>query len=228
MTSRNYPYNNSLFLIERNNKFLFDSLQLRFLLFLQGSLNKFITQLSLSADTYVIHINGNYLLPFMFFMRFNSMCNFTVLTDLAALDVLAGYRRFFICYNLLSLRQNVRVLVKIRLNDDDAVKSLTPIYVNANWLEREAWDMFGIFFYNHPDLRRILTDYGFEAHPLRKDFPLTGFKEVSYSDKYRMIIRKKVSLAQEYRVYFFNNPWRSGGSKVFNDQAHQNIKINDA
>ena len=216
---RHYPLSNNFFQFlgfgaATTTSYTKDSLQLRFLLYLQGVLNKFLIQISISSDTYVIHVNSQHILAVMFYLRSNSLCRFGVLTDLAAMDTLSGFRRFFICYNLLSLNNNVRIFVKTRLSDNDGIASIVPVFVNANWAEREAWDLFGIYFFNHPDLRRILTDYGFESHPLRKDFPLTGYKEVSYSDSRKMIRVAPVSLSQEYRVFLFNNPWRAGNNKV--------------
>jgi NADH/F420H2 dehydrogenase subunit C len=216
---RRYPFNNSFFCLqavskEANQIYTKDLVQLRFLLYLQGTLNKFLIQVSVSVDTYIVHINAQHILPFLFFIRSNSLCRFGILTDLVAMDTLAGFKRFFICYNLLSLNNNIRMLVKVRLSDTDEISSVTPLYINANWAEREAWDLFGIHFSNHPDLRRILTDYGFEAHPLRKDFPLTGYKEINYSESRKMIRGAPVSLSQEYRVFLFNNPWRAENDKM--------------
>jgi NADH:ubiquinone oxidoreductase subunit C len=190
-----------------------DILQSRFLLFLQSTVNKFLLQLSIEKDTYVVHVAPQFIIPFIFFVRLNKPNKFLSLTDIVSFDTLSGYRRFALCYNLLSMKNNIRLLVRTRLLDDDTMKSITALYCNADWAEREVWDVHGIFFYGHPDLRRILTDYGFESHPLRKDFPLTGYKEVSYSDKQKIVIKKKVSLAQEYRLYQFNNPWRPGGRR---------------
>lgn len=216
---RCFPLNNNFFKLFDAGTATFtsyskDFLQLRFLLYLQGVLNKFLIQISVSSDTYIIHVNSQHILPVMFYLRSNSLCRFGVLTDIVAMDILSGFRRFFICYNLLSLNNNVRIFVKTRLLDNDGIASVVPVFINANWAEREAWDLFGIYFFNHPDLRRILTDYGFESHPLRKDFPLTGYKEISYSDSRKMIRVAPVSLSQEYRVFLFNNPWRVENNKV--------------
>jgi NADH/F420H2 dehydrogenase subunit C len=184
-----------------------DRFQVRYLLFLQATINKFVIQLSSFADNYLVHINSQFILPLMFYLRSNILCRFGVLVELVAMDTLTGFNRFFICYNLLSLNNNIRIYIKTRLSDSDSVVSITSIFINANWLEREVWDLFGIFFYNHPDLRRILTDYGFGSHPLRKDFPLTGFKEINYSENLKMIRGSQTSLSQEYRVFFLRNPW---------------------
>jgi NADH:ubiquinone oxidoreductase subunit C len=190
-----------------------DSLQNNCLLFLQSTVNKFLLQLSVEKEKYVVHIDPHYVIAFLFYLRHNKMVKFSYLIDVASFDTVSGYRRFALCYNMLSVRNNIRLLVKTRLLDNDSVISATCLYATADWSEREVWDVHGIYFINHPDLRRILTDYGFESHPLRKDFPLTGFKEVCYSDKQKIIIKKKVSLAQEYRLYQFNNPWRAGGRR---------------
>jgi len=227
MTKRTPPYNISVppydifYLIYKDFDYyhMTDSLQNGFLLFLQTSLNKFLLQLSVHTDKYVVHIGPQYVIPFLFYLRFNNLSKFSTLIDIASFDTVSGYRRFALCYNLLSYRNNIRLLVKTRLLDDDSMRTATCLYVNANWSEREVWDVHGIRFENHPDLRRILTDYGFEAHPLRKDFPLTGYIEVCYSDKKKMIVKRKVSLAQEYRLYQFNNPWRAGGREVSNNSS---------
>ena len=110
-------------------------------------------------------------------------------------------------YNLLSLRQNQRLRVKIATDEDTAVNSVVEIFSSANWFEREIWDMYGVFFANHPDLRRILTDYGFEGHPLRKDFPLTGYVEVRYDEEQKRVVYEPVSLVQEFRSFDFMSPW---------------------
>jgi NADH/F420H2 dehydrogenase subunit C len=185
-----------------------DHFQTRYLIFLQATINKFITQLASSYDNYLIHVDPRRVLPFMFYLRSNILCRFGILIDLIAMDTLSGFKRFFICYNLLSLNNNTRMFVKIRLPDNDSIISIMSLFVNANWLEREVWDLFGVFFYSHPDLRRILTDYGFESHPLRKDFPLTGYKEINYSENLKLIRVAPVSLSQEYRVFFLRSPWR--------------------
>ena len=110
-------------------------------------------------------------------------------------------------YNLLSMTQNSRVRVKLQTDDEDQVPSVSSIFSSANWWEREAWDLYGIFFSDHPDLRRILTDYGFIGHPLRKDFPLTGYLEVRYDDEQKRVVYEPVKLTQEYRNFDFLSPW---------------------
>jgi NADH-quinone oxidoreductase subunit C len=121
--------------------------------------------------------------------------------------------RFEVIYNLLSLKLNNRITIKVALEEDEKVATVTPIFSCANWFEREIFDMYGIVFLDHPDLRRILTDYEFEGHPLRKDFPLTGYKEVRYDEKQKKVIYEPVKLMQEFRNFDFDMPW-SGDAKV--------------
>jgi NADH-quinone oxidoreductase subunit C len=110
-------------------------------------------------------------------------------------------------YNLLSLRHNQRVRIKVRLDEDEVVPSATAVFKAAGWYEREAWDLYGIMFSDHPDLRRLLTDYGFEGHPMRKDFPLTGFVEVRYDEERKRVVYEPVQLTQEFRQFDFMSPW---------------------
>lgn len=131
-----------------------------------------------------------------------------LLTSIAGVDLLTGYYRFVVIYELLSIVYNTRVRVKVFLPDTAILLSSTQIFINANWWEREIWDLFGIFFRGNNDLRRILTDYGFEGHPLRKDFPLYGYHEVRYNDTLGRIVTESVMLDQDYRVYSFENVWK--------------------
>lgn len=133
--------------------------------------------------------------------------NFTVLSDLSAADYPEKENRFEVIYNLLSLKQNVRLVIKVAILDNEEIESISNLYSASIWYEREVWDMFGIKFTNHPDLRRILTDYGFEGHPLRKDFPLTGYVEVRYDIEQKKVIYEPVSLTQEFRSFDFLSPW---------------------
>ena len=133
--------------------------------------------------------------------------NFSQLTDLTAVDYPDRLRRFELVYQLLSIENNKRVRIICSIDDGQIVPSVTSIYKSAEWPEREVWDMYGLFFSDHPDLRRLLTDYGFEGHPLRKDFPLTGFNEVRYSEKEKKVIYEPVKLEQNYRNFDFESPW---------------------
>ena len=144
----------------------------------------------------------------LFFLKKHTNAQYEVLTDIIGADFPARKNRFQITYHLLSVNYSSRMRVVTFTDEITPLDSVADIFSVANWQEREVYDMFGVFFDNHPDLRRILTDYGFEGHPLRKDFPLSGFYEVFYDDREKRIVRAKVSLAQEYRNFKFNNPWK--------------------
>lgn len=132
---------------------------------------------------------------------------FVNLTDICGVDYPARAKRFEVVYHLLSPTKNTRIRVKVETAEDDPVPSATPVYPGADWFEREAYDLYGILFTGHPDLRRILTDYGFEGHPLRKDFPLTGFVEVHYDEVLKQVVYEPVELRQEFRNFDFLSPW---------------------
>ena len=140
-------------------------------------------------------------------LRDDPVLQFKQLTDLTAVDYPERAQRFDVVYQLLSVEMNARLRVLVGIEDGDIVPSALDLFASANWAEREVWDMFGIFFSGHPDLRRLLTDYGFEGHPLRKDFPLTGYVEVRYNDSERRVVYEPVHLTQEYRDFDFLSPW---------------------
>jgi NADH-quinone oxidoreductase subunit C len=146
------------------------------------------------------------------FLKTNSKCKFRQLIDITAVDYPQRQKRFKIVYLLLSHENNLRIIINMNINEKTEVSSLTKIFPSANWMEREVFDMYGISFKNHPDLRRILTDYGFDGHPLRKDFPLTGNTEVRYSEEKKKVVYETVKLDQEYRDFDFNSPWE--GTKL--------------
>jgi NADH-quinone oxidoreductase subunit C len=141
------------------------------------------------------------------FLRDDPRFAFVNLTDVCGVDWPSREQRFDVVYHLLSPRQNVRVRLKVMTDEETPVPSLTPIFPGADWFEREAYDLYGIVFQGHPDLRRILTDYGFDGYPLRKDFPLTGFVEVRYDDERKRVVYEPVRLAQEFRDFDFLSPW---------------------
>lgn len=141
------------------------------------------------------------------FLRDNSSCQFTCLVSICGADYPDREQRFDVVYNLLSVKQNLRVRVKVQTDEDTPVPSVTGVFSTANWYERETWDLYGVFFSDHPDLRRILTDYGFEGHPLRKDFPLTGYVEVRYDDEQKRVVYEPVRLTQDFRSFDFLSPW---------------------
>lgn len=140
-------------------------------------------------------------------LRDDPACRFSCLIDLCGVDYPGRAQRFDVVYHLLSLHQNHRVRIKIRTDEETSVASVVDIYPSANWYEREAFDMFGIMFSDHPDLRRILTDYGFTGHPLRKDFPLTGYVEVRYDEELKRVVYEPVQLTQEFRDFDALSPW---------------------
>ena len=141
------------------------------------------------------------------FLRDDARCGFVSFIDICGVDWPQRADRFDVVYHLLSPKQNLRIRVKLSTNEDKAVPSACPVYPGADWFEREAYDMYGILFTGHPDLRRILTDYGFEGHPLRKDFPTTGFVEVRYDDEVKRVVYEPVELKQEFRNFDFLSPW---------------------
>jgi NADH-quinone oxidoreductase subunit C len=140
-------------------------------------------------------------------LRDDVRCQFEVLVDLAGVDYPGRAKRFEVVYHLLSMRLNQRLRVKIVADDVTPIASVIEVYPNADWYEREAYDMFGILFANHPDLRRLLTDYGFQGYPLRKDFPLTGHVEVRYDDEKKRVVYEPVKLTQDFRSFDFESPW---------------------
>ena len=154
-----------------------------------------------------IEINENNLIEVIQFLKSNEKCKFRQLIDIAAVDYPDSEKRFHLVYLLLSHENNTRIKVSTQFQLDKNISSITKIFPSANWMEREVFDMYGIKFKNHPDLRRILTDYGFKGHPLRKDFPLTGFNEVRYSEKEKKVIYEPVKLEQNYRNFDFESPW---------------------
>ena len=155
----------------------------------------------------MIDINDSDLLEVIQFIKSNEKCKFRQLIDIAGVDYPDEDKRFKLVYLLLSHENNFRIKISIQFEINQVINSITKIFPSANWMEREVFDMYGIKFKNHPDLRRILTDYGFKGHPLRKDFPLTGFNEVRYSEKEKKVIYEPVKLEQNYRNFDFESPW---------------------
>ncbi|MEZ2130263.1 MULTISPECIES: NADH-quinone oxidoreductase subunit C [unclassified Sinorhizobium] len=151
--------------------------------------------------------SGENLIALLTFLRDDARCGFVNLTDICGVDWPQRPERFDVVYHLLSPRQNLRVRVKVATGEDQPVPSACGVYPGADWFERETWDMYGVLFTGHPDLRRILTDYGFEGHPLRKDFPTTGFVEVRYDDAAKRVVYEPVELKQEFRNFDFMSPW---------------------
>lgn len=157
----------------------------------------------------VLNIYPHDLIKILLLLKLHTNCQFTILSDICGIDYPNAKNRFTIVYQLLSPHYNFRITVCTVLTPFTPVYSITSLYANANWCEREIWDLFGIFFLNHPDLRRILTDYGFEGYPLRKDFPLTGFVELKYDFITKSLKFSRVHLKQTFNLFKFKNPWKN-------------------
>ena len=155
----------------------------------------------------VVSVKAEGIARVMAFLRDDVNCRFKQLMDICGVDYPERIPRFEVVYNLLSLINNNRVRVKVETDEDTPVPTVTEVFSAAGWWERETWDLFGIFFSGHTDLRRILTDYGFDGHPLRKDFPLTGYVEVRYDDELKRVVYEPVKLTQEFRSFDFLSPW---------------------
>jgi len=154
-----------------------------------------------------IDINVEDIISTILFLKTNQKCKFRQLIDITAVDYPQKEKRFKVVYLLLSHENNLRLIINTSIDEKETIPSITKIFPSANWMEREVFDMYGISFKYHPDLRRILTDYGFDGHPLRKDFPLTGHTEVRYSEEKKKVIYESVKLDQEYRDFDFESPW---------------------
>ena len=154
-----------------------------------------------------IQINKDSLLDVVIFLKKNNLTKFRQLIDITAVDYIGSENRFKMIYLFLSHEYNLRINISFKIKENEIVNSLTKIFPSANWMEREVFDMYGIKFNDHPDLRRILTDYGFSGHPLRKDFPITGHSEVRYSEEKKKVIYEPVKLEQNYRNFDYSSPW---------------------
>ena len=162
---------------------------------------------SLANDELTLNIQSAEIIPVLKMLRDDPQCKFTCFVDICGVDYPARENRFDVVYHLLSLKQNIRIRVKIQTNDTSPVQSAVSIYPGALWFEREAYDLYGIIFEGHPDLRRLLTDYGFQGYPLRKDFPTTGYVEVRYDETQKRVVYEPVNLPQEFRAFDFESPW---------------------
>ena len=166
-----------------------------------------INKSRINHDQLEIHINKDSLLDVVIFLKKNNSTKFRQLIDITAVDYIGSENRFKMIYLFLSHEYNLRINLTFSINENEIVNSLTKIFPSANWMEREVFDMYGIKFNDHPDLRRILTDYGFSGHPLRKDFPITGHTEVRYSEEKKKVIYEPVKLEQNYRNFDYSSPW---------------------
>ena len=177
-------------------------------------------------DELLLEINEKDLIEVIQFLKSNENCKFKQLIDIAGVDFPQEEKRFKLIYLFLSHEHNNRVKLSINFEINQIIQSITKIFPSANWMEREVFDMYGIKFKNHPDLRRILTDYGFKGHPLRKDFPLTGFNEVRYSEKEKKVIYEPVKLEQNYRNFDFESPWEGTNYIKEIKRPDKNVKKN--
>ena len=158
------------------------------------------------------------------FLKTDNACKFSTLVDLTAVDYPERPKRFEVVYHFLSMFQNHRIRLKMAIREDEIVPSITEVHPSANWFEREVFDMFGILFSGHPDLRRILTDYGFRGYPLRKDFPTTGYVELRYDEEQKRVVYEPVKLVQEYRQFDFMSPWEGANYILPGDEKGEGAK----
>ena len=172
-----------------------------------GALAPSVTDYAVAFHELTVTAQSSAIVAVMKFLRDDSRCQFWNIVDITALDWPGRDLRFDVVYHLLSPKQNLRIRVKVATDESTAVPSIIEIFPGADWFERETYDLYGIVFDGHPDMRRILTDYGFEGHPLRKDFPLTGFVEVRYDDELKRVVYEPVRLNQEFRNFDFLSPW---------------------
>ena len=187
-----------------------------------AAMPQYVLGVDLRDGELVVTASGDGIVKVMSFLRDDSNCLFKQLVDLCGVDYPDREMRYEVVYNLLSMSQNHRVRVKVAAGEGMPVPSISSVFSAAGWYEREAWDLYGIFFSNHPDLRRILTDYGFEGHPLRKDFPLTGYVELRYDEDQKRVVYEPVKLAQEFRNFDFMSPWEGMGAILPGDEKAKN------
>ncbi len=175
--------------------------------YLQGKIGTHLNSSEMHKDEICLNVKRESIIAVLRFLRDDARCNYKQLVDICGADYPQRPERFDIVYNLLSLTNNNRIRLKVTTNEDVPVDSATAVFSSAGWFEREVWDFYGVYFNNHPDLRRILTDYGFEGHPLRKDFPLTGYVELRYDEQLRRVVYEPVKLTQDFRRFDFLSPW---------------------
>ena len=192
---------------------------------INSELSSRIKNSSIDNNELLIEVDENNLIEVVQFLKSNEYCKFKQLIDIAGVDYPENQKRFELIYLFLSHEHNTRIKLFIKFEVNQSVNSLTKIFPSANWMEREVFDMYGIKFKNHPDLRRILTDYNFKGHPLRKDFPLTGFNEVRYSEKEKKVIYEPVKLEQNYRNFDFSSPWEGTKYQKEIKKGEKNEKI---
>lgn len=186
--------------------------------YIEAQLGSDVSDVAISNGELSLRCASNNLIKVLTFLRDDTQCQFKALMDVCGVDHPEREPRFDVVYNLLSISQNNRIRLKTATDENTPVPSATAVFHSANWWERETWDMYGIYFADHPDLRRILTDYGFEGHPMRKDFPLTGYVEVRYDDEQKRVVYEPVKLVQEFRNFDFLSPWEGAQSLLPGDE----------
>ena len=192
--------------------------------FINSELTSKINNSFIKHDNIYLSIDHEELIDVISFLKTNNQTKFRQLIEITAVDYPEKENRFKMVYLLLSHEHNKRIIIDYTIKENDIIHSLTSIFPSANWMEREVFDMYGVSFKDHPDLRRILTDYGFEGHPLRKDFPLTGHSEVRYSEDQKKVISEPVKLEQNYRNFDYESPWE--GTKYIKEEIENNDKKN--
>lgn len=185
---------------------------------LAGRLPRAIKSHTITHGELTLLIERDHVEPVLRLLRDDSICRFETLLDICGVDYPERTERFEVVYHFLSMQLNQRIRVKLSTDEETPVASVVDVFASANWYEREAFDMYGIQFSGHPDLRRILTDYGFEGFPLRKDFPLTGYTEVRYDDLEKRVVHEPVQLTQEYRSFDFLSPWEGMTAQIPGDE----------
>lgn len=192
---------------------------------IKKALKEDLISFSIEKGELTLQVKRHTIVKILVYLRDHKDFLFKQLIDLCGVDYPDHPERFEVVYHLLSLKHNCRLRLKLTTDETNAVPSVTSVYSAANWFEREAWDMYGIKFENHPDLRRLLTDYNFEGHPLRKDFPLTGFVEVRYDDDQERVVYESLKLPQAYRNFDFLSPWEGESSVLPGDEKAFTKKI---
>ena len=186
--------------------------------YIEAALSEAVVAVDYVSNELVVSVHRERIVRVLTFLRDDVNCQFKQLMDVCGADYPEREKRFDVVYNLLSLTHNRRVRVKLQTDALSPVPTVTGVFNSANWWERETWDMYGIYFRDHPDPRRILTDYGFEGHPLRKDFPLTGYVEVRYDDLEKRVVYEPVKLTQDFRTFDFLSPWEGIQARLPGDE----------
>ncbi|WP_106744557.1 NADH-quinone oxidoreductase subunit C [Yoonia maritima] len=191
---------------------------------LEAKRNDCVLSWDVTHDELTVTVAPSSLVTFVEFLKTDQACKFSSLVDITAVDYPSRAKRFDVVYHFLSMYQNHRIRLRVQIREDEMMPSILSVHPSANWFEREIFDMFGILFSGHPDLRRILTDYGFRGYPLRKDFPTTGYTEVRYDEVQKRVVYEPVKLVQEYRQFDFMSPWEGAQYILPGDEKKEEAK----